>query len=107
MNGHAPLGKDDIQTVAKRLEDARLRVDLAGNFRLEVERDIQAGLIPALHAETAYKHALLQQHLAIQHHQRVLNTLTFLRRNLEDGQGNGNGNPTADDGNDPSSISNP
>jgi hypothetical protein len=77
----------DIQTTRqelenlwrKRVEDAKIRLDLASKYVKEVQRDLKAGTIPSPDGHYAYQHGLRVETLAVKHYRRVLNTLSVLR----------------------------
>jgi hypothetical protein len=73
----------DIQTTrqelenlwGKRLEDAKVRLDLASKYVKGVERDLKSGIVPSPDGHQAYQNALRAEALAVKHYRRVLNTL--------------------------------
>jgi len=85
-----------LEAVAKRLDSARLRVELAQSFRLEVERDIQTGLIPPQNAREARQRAVYGEWFAAEQFQRAVNTYNFLSRNRNHGQDTGRNEDSAD-----------
>ena len=72
--------ENEIEIVEKRVENARLQLEWAQNYRQEVERDLASGLVRARTGEDAYQRALRAERLAREHHQQALKTLNFLRR---------------------------
>lgn len=70
----------EIEIVERRVENARLRLEWAQNYRQEIERDFASGLVDARTSEDAYQRATHAERLAREHYQQALKTLNFLRR---------------------------
>ena len=56
----------------RRLEDAKLRLDFARNYKNEVERDFPTGGLPTPDGNFAHHHALRAENLALAEYNRVL-----------------------------------
>jgi len=65
---------EEIDALWRRLEDAKLQLDLAHNYLKEVKKDRLSGDIPAPDADYAYGHALGAEQAAVEHYLLVLNT---------------------------------
>lgn len=75
--------ESEIQIVERRVENARLQLEWAHNYRQEIERDCASGLIDTRTGEDAYQRAIHAERLAREHHQQALKTLNFLRRSAQ------------------------
>ncbi len=73
----------ELQIVERRVENARLQLEGAQNYRQEIERDFASGLVDPRTGEDAYQRAIHAERLAREHHQQALKTLNFLRRSAQ------------------------
>ena len=73
----------EIEIVERRVENARLQLEWAQNYRQEIERDFASGLVDTRTSEDAYQRAIHAERLAREHHQQALKTLNFLRRSAQ------------------------
>jgi hypothetical protein len=55
-----------------RLNEARLRVELARNFMQEVQRDFKSGTIPQPDGDFAYRRAVHAENTALAEYSRIL-----------------------------------
>jgi hypothetical protein len=76
MSDIQPPGQELENLWQKRVEDAKVRLDLASQYVKEVQRDLKSGTIPSSDGRYAHHRALQAETLALKHYQRVLNTLT-------------------------------
>jgi hypothetical protein len=75
MSDIQPTGQELENLWQKRVEDAKVRLDLASQHVKEVQRDLKSGTIPLSDGRYAHHRALQAETLAIEHYRRVLNTL--------------------------------
>ena len=61
-----------------RLHDAKLRLDFARNYVIEVKQDFSSPDIPASDGNFAYRQALRVENLALAEYQRVLRIFSDL-----------------------------
>lgn len=65
--------QSDLDMLWRRLEDARLRLDLAHNYVREITDDLKDGAVPEPDGNLAYRHALRAEDLAAQNYLSILN----------------------------------
>jgi hypothetical protein len=62
----------------KRLEDAKVQLDLVRNYLKEVQCDLKSGELHPSEGQYTHQWALRAETLALQHYQHVLKTLSDL-----------------------------
>ena len=72
MSNLRPDLKKVTELWRKRLDDAKLRVDFARQYKKEVERDFPVGSIPTADGNFAFHRALRAENVALAEYNRVL-----------------------------------
>jgi hypothetical protein len=75
--GDGEASRQELENLwRKRLEDAKIRLDLTRNYLKEVQRDLKSGTIPPSDGRYAHQRAQQAETLAFEHYKRVLKTFT-------------------------------
>ncbi len=62
----------DLDMLWRRLEDAKLRLDLAHNYVREITADLKQGTVPSPDGEFAYRRALQAEAFAVENYLKIL-----------------------------------
>lgn len=65
--------QSDLDMLWRRLEDAKLQLDLAHNYVREITEDLKDGVVSEPDGNLAYRHALRAEDLAAQNYLNILN----------------------------------
>lgn len=70
--GSAPKRRDLEELWRERLKDAKLRLEFAYNYVKEVQKDLEAGGVPAPDGNFAFARAIKAENFALAEYNRVL-----------------------------------